>query len=157
MFVTRTGERSIGHMYVWLWLCFIHVEHEHSSIGKYTQLQPYANMPLAWKFFAVSEDLKFGNMNGRGTITETLLTTNLLRHLNHLESVEHFKEANRKRETLPELRASSKLGASVWAKDQWSYEENYRGKTRGGVMLSIRFVFVNPLHMLLFGAVKYDR
>lgn len=89
------------------------MEHEHSSIGKYTQLQPYANMPLAWKLFAVSEDLKFGNVNGRGTSTETLLTTNLLRHLNHLESVEHFKEANRKNETLPELRASSKLGASV--------------------------------------------
>lgn len=87
------------------------MEHEHSS--KYTQLQPYTNMPLAWKLFAVSEDLKFGNVNSRGTSTETLLTTNLLRHLNHLESVEHFKEANRKRETLPELRASSKLGASV--------------------------------------------
>lgn len=89
------------------------MEHVHSSIGKYTQLQPYANMPLAWKLFAVSEDLKFGNVNGRGTSTKTLLTTNLLRHLNHLESVEHFKEANRKSETLPELRASGKLGTSV--------------------------------------------
>lgn len=56
---------------------------------------------------------------------KTLLTTNLLRHLNHLQFVEQFKEANRKMAKAKHYQISEP--AANW---EPRYEQRINGATR---------------------------